>query len=72
MGKTVCRVLKSDISMALNLKIKNGTPRNSHCGSVAEEPGLASMRTWVQSLASLSGLRIQHCHELRCRWQMWL
>ena len=33
---------------------------------------LASMRICVQPLASLSGLRIQHCHKLRCRWQMWL
>ena len=34
---------------------------------------LASMRTWVWSLASLSGLRIQHCRELWCRWktQLW-
>ena len=30
------------------------------------------MRTQVQSLASLSGLRIQHCHELWCRLQTWL
>ena len=28
---------------------------------------LASMRTQVRSLALLSGLRIQHCHELWCR-----
>jgi len=28
------------------------------------------MRTQVQSLASLSGLRIWHCHELWCRSQM--
>ena len=28
-----------------------------------------SMRTRVRSLASLSGLRIQCCHELRCRVQ---
>ena len=28
---------------------------------------LASMRTQVQSLALLSRLRIQHCHELWCR-----
>ena len=28
---------------------------------------LASMGTQVWSLASLSGLRIQHCHDLRCR-----
>ena len=33
---------------------------------------LASMRPQVQSLASLSGLRIQRCRELWCRSQMWL
>jgi len=33
---------------------------------------LASMRTWVQSLVSLSGLRILCCHELQGRLQMWL
>ena len=33
---------------------------------------LESMRMKVQSLASLSGLRIWHCHELWCRLQMWL
>ena len=33
---------------------------------------LASMRTWVPSLASLSGSRSQHCCELQCRLQMWL
>ena len=30
---------------------------------------LASMRTQVRSLASLSGLSIRRCHELWCRWQ---
>ena len=30
---------------------------------------LASMRMQVQSLALLSGLRIQHCRELGCRLQ---
>ena len=30
------------------------------------------MRTQVGSLASLSGLMIQHCHELWCRSQMQL
>ena len=30
------------------------------------------MRMLVQSLASLSGLRIWHCHELWCRLQMQL
>ena len=38
---------------------------SSHCGS-------ASMRTRVQSLALLIGLRIQHYRELWCRWKMWL
>jgi len=33
---------------------------------------LVSMRMWVQSLASLSRLRIWHCHELWCRWQIGL
>ena len=30
------------------------------------------MRKQVQSLASLSRLRIQHCHELWCNLQTWL
>ena len=34
-------------------------------GSVVNK--LVSTRTWVRSLASLSGLRIQRCHELWCR-----
>ena len=29
------------------------------------------MRTWVQSLASISGLRMQHCRELWYRSQAW-
>ena len=33
---------------------------------------LGTMRMRVQSLASLSGLRIRHCHELWCRPQTWL
>ena len=33
---------------------------------------LGTMRLWVLSLASLSGLRIRHCRELWCRSQMWL
>ena len=33
---------------------------------------LASMRMQVWSLALFSSLRIWHCHELRCSWQMWL
>ena len=40
---------------------------SSHCGSVRTR--LASMRMQVLSLASLSGLRIQHFHELWCRLQ---
>ena len=38
-----------------------------------KQTGLASiLEDVVQSLALLSGLRIQHCHELWCRWKMWL
>ena len=33
---------------------------------------LIPMRTWVRSLASLSGFRIWRCHELWYRPQMWL
>ena len=33
---------------------------------------LGTMRLWVRSLASLSGLRMQRCHELWCRSQMLL
>ena len=33
---------------------------------------LGTMRLQVQSLASLSGLRIQRCRELWCRQQTWL
>ena len=33
---------------------------------------LGIMRLPVRSLALLSGLRIQRCHELWCRLQMWL
>ena len=31
---------------------------------------LGTMRLWIQSLASLSGLRIGHCHELWCKSKM--
>ena len=43
--------------------------RSSHCGATETSQ---SMRTQVQSLALLSGLRIQHCLELWCRSQTWL
>ena len=33
---------------------------------------LGTTRLWVQSLALLSGLRIQRCYELWCRLQTWL
>ena len=43
-----------------------------HHGSVIKWTQLGSMRTWVRSLPSLSGLRIRHCHELWCSSQAWL
>ena len=42
------------------------------CGSTGWEPDIASIRTQVQSLASLSRLRIWYCCELWCRSQMHL
>ena len=33
---------------------------------------LGTMRLWVRSLASISGLRIRRCHELSCRLKTWL
>ena len=42
--------------------------RSSHCGAV--ETNLTSIHEdAVRSVALLSGLRIQHCHELWCRSQ---
>ena len=45
-----------------------------HCGVplVAQwkQIWLVSMRTQVQSMVLLCGLRIRRCHELWCRWQM--
>ena len=43
---------------------------SSHCGLVVVNR-LVSMRMRVRFLASLSGLKIWHCHELWCRSQTW-
>ena len=47
---------------------QKGHHRGSHCGSAeTNKPhGLVSMGMRVRSLASRSGLRIQHCRELWC------
>ena len=43
----------------------------SHCGSVVRNPtGIHADMGSIPGL--LSGLRIWHCHELRCRLQTWL
>ena len=44
---------------------------SSHGGSVVMKP-TSIHEDGVRSLASLSGLRIQCCHELGCRSKMWL
>ena len=49
--------------------IKMSKVRSSCCGTVETNP---TMRSCVQSLDSLSGLRIWCCHKLWCRLQMWL
>ena len=63
---------------AVGIKMKQGTWEfcihtknwwSSCCGSTVTNPTI-SMRIWVWSLASLSGLRIHHYDELWYRWQM--
>ena len=55
----------------LSLYVKS-LPRISHLWLSGLTAQLVSVSTRVQSLASLSGLRIQRCGELWCRLQMWL
>ena len=50
------------------LKNKNGVPIMAQQKQIR----LGTMRLRVQSLASLIGLRIQYCCELRCSSQTWL
>ena len=50
------------------LELKTGGPGSSHSGGAETNP----TRMRVGSLASLNGLRIQHCRELWCRSQTWL
>ena len=45
---------------------------SSHHGLLGEGPNTIFLRMRVQSLALLSGLRVQHCHKMHCRLQMWL
>ena len=45
---------------------------SSRCGLAGKEPDIVSVRTWVQPLASLSGLNIQYCYKLWWRSQIWL
>ena len=54
-----------------NRAFKSSENRSSHHGSEVTT-WLVSMRIQVRPLASLSGLRIWHCHELWYRSQMWL
>ena len=63
--KTTLRYYLTHLRMAI---IKKNT--RSSCCIQQEQIQLVSMRMWVQSLASLSGSRIQHCHDLWCRSQM--
>ena len=45
---------------------------SSHCGSAGYQDNIESMRMPIQSLACLSGLRMQPCHKLGYKLQMWL
>ena len=52
--------------------LKDSRTRSSHYRSVGWGPNVVSVRMWVQSLASLSGLSTWHCPELWYRLQMQL
>ena len=51
--------------------LKNCLTWSSHCGSTVMNP-TSTHEDRVSSLASLSGLRIRHCHKLWCGSQTWL
>ena len=57
-----------------SLILSEGSQKEKGFPIVAQQEGtrLLSMSMWVQTLASFSGLRIQHCCELWCRSQIWL
>ena len=46
------------------INLQNYQKESSCCGSVGKEPDTVSLRIWVQSLASLSELRIWCFHKL--------
>ena len=52
--------------------MKNSTPIGIPAVAQWEQTGLGSMRTWLASLALLSGLRVWRCHELWRELPMWL
>ena len=65
-GTSICY----ECSHFLKVKVKSNTMNGVPAMAQWKRIWLASMRTQVRYLASLSGLRIQHCHELWCRSQM--
>ena len=67
--EAVVAILISDKIDFKTKSIKKENFGSSLCGSVVNEPDL---RIQVQFLASISGLRIQHCCELWYRLPMWL
>ena len=50
---------------------KNNSSGSSHCGEAKTNP-TGIHEDAGSSLALLSGLRIERCHELWCRAQVWL
>ena len=55
-------------------KTKKPTSLGFHCGSVETNPYIVreDVHSILQSLALLSGLEIQCCHELWCWLHLWL
>ena len=67
--KTVMRYHLTPIRMAITIKPTIGAPVMAQWLTNSTSIHLVSMRIWVQSLASLNGLRIWHCCKLWCRLQ---
>ena len=60
---------KEFVSIIKNLPIKKTPELGVPVMAQQKQIQLGTMKLWVRSLALLSGLRIQRCHELWCRPQ---
>ena len=65
----ICASYSSLMGSSFKKKKSNISTEDCPLWLSGKQTRLVSMRTEIRSLASLSGLRIQHCHELWCKLQ---